>query len=171
MGRGAAEAAADYSLEVPAASSGATSVAGGASGSSGIGIARILPTSISSMEIVSGLRETDVTWAAESGVRRGHAVQGLLTSPGHEPLACDLLAVDPAYPTAVAPETMRHDAHQAWRHGQVLVVGRDGRLTLAVPGTGFTADLVLEAVGRLALAVGASVERYSVLLRIGAERP
>ena len=117
------------------------------------------------------LGESDVTWAAESGVRRGHAVQGLLTSPGHEPLTCDLLAVDPAYPTAVAPETTRHDAHQAWRHGQVLTVSRDGRLTLAVPGTGFTADLVLEAVGRLALAVGASVDRYSVLLRIGAEKP
>jgi len=116
------------------------------------------------------LGEADVTWAAESGVRRGHAVQGLLTSPGHDPLGCDLLAVDPAYPAAVVDEVVRHDAHQAWRHGQVLTVSREGRLTLAVPGTGFTADLVLEAVGRLALAVGASVERYSVLLRIGAER-
>ncbi|MDI6908361.1 hypothetical protein [Nocardioides sp.] len=114
---------------------------------------------------------SDVTWAPETGVRRGHAVTGLLTSPGQEPIRCDLLAVDPAYPATVAPETVRHDAHQAWRYGQVLLVGRDGRLTLAVPGTGFTADLVLEAVGRLALAVGASVERYSVLLRIGAERP
>ena len=117
------------------------------------------------------LGETEVTWTAQSGVRRGHAVQGVLTSPGHEPVTCDLLAVDPAYPTPAAPETTRHDAHQAWRHGQVLVVSRDDRLTLAVPGTGFTADLVLEAVGRLALAVGASIERYSVLLRIGAERP
>lgn len=117
------------------------------------------------------LGETDVTWTAESGVRRGHAVTGRLTAPGHDPVACDLLAVDPAYPMAVAPEPVRHDAHQAWRHGQVLTVSRDGRLTLAVPGTGFTADLVLEAVGRLALAVGASVERYSVLLRIGVEKP
>ena len=117
------------------------------------------------------LGEVDVTWTAESGVRRGYAVPGTLTAPGQEPVACDLLAVDPAYPTAVASESVRHDAHQAWRHGQVLTVSRDGRLTLAVPGTGFTADLVLEAVGRLALAVGASVERYSVLLRIGVEKP
>ncbi|HEY0949381.1 hypothetical protein [Nocardioides sp.] len=114
---------------------------------------------------------SDVTWSAASGVRRGHAVSGLLTGEGHEPIPCDLLAVDPAYPAAVAPEDVRHDAHQAWRYGQVLLVRRDARLTLAVPGTGFTADLVLEAVGRLALAVGASVERYSVLLRIGVERP
>ncbi len=116
------------------------------------------------------LGESEVTWAAESGVRRGHAVRGLLTGTDHEPVPCDLLAVDPAYPVAVVPETVRHDAHQAWRHGQVLTVSRDGRLTLAVPGTGFTADLVLEAVGRLALAVGASVERYAVLLRIGAQQ-
>ncbi|WP_296606078.1 hypothetical protein [Nocardioides sp.] len=116
------------------------------------------------------LGESDVTWAAESGVRRGHAVAGHLTGSGHDPLPCDLLAVDPAYPVAVATESVRHDAHQAWRHGQVLTVSRDGRLTLAVPGTSFTADLVLEAVGRLALAVGASVERYSVLLRIGVEK-
>lgn len=122
-------------------------------------------------ELPEWLGETDVTWAAQSGVRRGHTVAGLLSSPGHEPVPCDLLAVDPAYPTSVAPESVRHDAHQAWRHGQVLTVSRDGRLTLAVPGTGFTADLVLEAVGRFALAVGASVDRYSVLLRIGAERP
>jgi hypothetical protein len=117
------------------------------------------------------LGEADVTWAAESGVRRGHAVTGQLTGAGHDPVPCDLLAVDPAYPTAVASEVVRHDAHQAWRHGQVLTVSRNGRLTLAVPGTAFTADLVLEAVGRLALAVGASVERYSVLLRIGVEKP
>lgn len=117
------------------------------------------------------LGESEVTWTAQSGVRRGHAVAGLLTNPEHEPLPCDLLAVDPAYPTAVASEAVRHDAHQAWRHGQVLTVSREGRLTLAVPGTGFTADLVLEAVGRLALAVGASVDRYAVLLRIGAGRP
>lgn len=126
---------------------------------------------IDPFDLPDWLGESEVTWAAESGVRRGHVVTGLLTSLGHEPIACDLLAVDPAYPTAVAPENVRHDAHQAWRYGQVLTVSRDGRLTLAVPGTAFTADLVLEAVGRLALAVGASVDRYSVLLRIGAERP
>ncbi len=125
---------------------------------------------IDPFDLPEWLGESDVTWAAESGVRRGHAVPGHLANPEQVPLPCDLLAVDPAYPTTVAPETVRHDAHQAWRHGQVLLVGRDGRLTLAVPGTGFTADLVLEAVGRLALAVGASIDRYSVLLRIGAER-
>ena len=39
-----------------------------------------------------------------------------------------------------------------------------------MPGTGFTADLVLDAVCRLAKAVGASPDNYAVLLRIGADR-
>lgn len=142
------------------------SATGSATGSAAGGLEPVDP-----FDLPEWLGETDVTWTAESGVRRGHAVTGHLTAPGHDPVPCDLLAVDPAYPTAVASESVRHDAHQAWRHGQVLTVGRDGRLTLAVPGTGFNADLVLEAVGRLALAVGASVERYSVLLRIGAQKP
>ncbi|ABL82157.1 MULTISPECIES: hypothetical protein [unclassified Nocardioides] len=126
---------------------------------------------VDAFDLPDWLGVSDVTWVAEAGVRRGHAVPGHLAGSGADPIPCDLLAVDPAYPAAVAPETVRHDAHQAWRHGQVLLVGRDGRLTLTVPGTGFTADLVLEAVARLALAVGAPVERYAVLLRIGAERP
>ncbi|HEU5036984.1 MAG TPA: hypothetical protein VFT70_08260 [Nocardioides sp.] len=117
------------------------------------------------------LGEEDVTWAAESGLRTGYAVPGVLTGAGHDPFACDLLAVDEAYPVPVADEKARHDAHQAWRHGQVHLVSVDDRLTLAVPGTGFTADLALDALGRLAKAVGASGERYAVLLRIGASKP
>ena len=34
---------------------------------------------------------------------------------GHEPLACDLLAVDEAYPAPVAGDDVRRRAHQAWR--------------------------------------------------------
>jgi hypothetical protein len=66
---------------------------------------------------------------------------------------------------------VRHDAHQAWRYGQVLLVSVDDRLTLAVPGTRFDADLVLDAMSRLAKAVGASPEHYTVLLRIGVSKP
>lgn len=116
------------------------------------------------------LGEDDVTWSAQSGLRNGYAVAGLLDAAGRDPMACDLLAVDEAYPVAVAAEEVRHDAHQAWRLGQVHLVADGDRLTLAVPGTGFTADRVLDAVGRLAKAVGASPERYSVRLRIGAGR-
>jgi hypothetical protein len=117
------------------------------------------------------LGEADVTWTAEAGLRSGYAVPGHLGAEGHDALPCDLLALDVAYPVPVATDSVRHDAHQAWRHGQVLLVDADGRLTLAVPGTGFTADLVLDALGRLAKAVGASEDHYSVRLRIGVERP
>ena len=108
-----------------------------------------------------------VTWSASAGLRTGYAVPGDLTADGHEPLACDLLAIDEAYPAPIAPDAVRLRAHQAWRHGEVHLVRRDGRVALAVPGTSFSADLVLDAFARLARAVGASAERYAVLLRIG----
>ena len=58
-------------------------------------------------------------------------------------------------------------AHQAWKYGEVLLVTLDDRMTLAVPGTSFTADLVLDALARFAKAVGARPESFSVLLRLG----
>ena len=128
-------------------------------------------TPVDPFDLPEWLGEDDVTWAAESGLRTGYAVPGVLTGDGHQPLPCDLLAVDEAYPVPVADEKVRHDAHQAWRHGQVLLVEVDERLTLAVPGTRFTADLVLDALARLAKAVGASAEHYTVLLRIGTSKP
>jgi hypothetical protein len=110
---------------------------------------------------------SDVTWSAGAGLRTGHAVAGRLDADDQGSLPCDLFAVDEAYPVPVAPDDVRLAAHQAWRHGEVHLVEREGRLALAVPGTSFSADLVLDAVGRLARAVGASAERYSVRLRIG----
>lgn len=117
------------------------------------------------------LGERSVTWASETGVRDRHLVAGALTGEGEPDVACDLLAVDEAHPAPVAGDDVRTRAHLAWRHGQILLVERDGRLTLAVPGTSFTADRVLDAVGRLAKAVGASPEHYAAHLRIGADRP
>jgi hypothetical protein len=117
------------------------------------------------------LGTAEVTWAAETGVRSGHHVAGHLECEGdrREAVACDLLAIDEAYPIPVADDDVRKRAHLAWRHGQILLLQQDDRLTLAVPGTGFTADLVLDALSRLAKAVGGSADRYSARLRIGAE--
>lgn len=117
----------------------------------------------------------DVTWTTELGVRTaGHLVPGRLScldddQPCH--LACDLLAVDEAYPTPVAGDEVRRRTHQAWRHGQVHLIELEGRLTLALPGAELDADRALDAISRLARAVGASPERYAVLLRIGASSP
>jgi hypothetical protein len=85
---------------------------------------------------------------------------------GDEPLPCDLLAADLAYPAPVLNGEWRRAAHQQWTHGQVLLVEYDGRLTLAVPGTGFTADRVLESLARLAKAVGVKPQRFVAALRL-----
>ena len=107
-----------------------------------------------------------VTWESESGLRSGHLVAGRILAGDHGH-ACDLLAVDEAYPAPVVGDDVRVRAHLAWRHRQVLVVERAGRLTLAVPGREFDAELVLDALTRLAKAVGASPDHFAARLRIG----
>ena len=106
-----------------------------------------------------------VTWTASTGVHDGPLLSGEL-SAGPECLGCDLLAADAAYPLPVLAEEWRRQVHRAWTYGQVLLVEYDGRLTLATPGTGFTADRVLEALGRLAKAVAASPARFTATLRL-----
>ena len=107
----------------------------------------------------------EVVWAASSSIHDGHRVTGELTA-GEQRLGCDLLGADQAFPAPVLDDGWRQRTHQAWTHGQVLLVEYDGRLTLAVPGTSFTADLVLEAVGRLAKAVGVRPSSFVAALRL-----
>ncbi|WP_435747587.1 hypothetical protein [Nocardioides sp. SYSU DS0663] len=118
-------------------------------------------------ELPEWLGESDVTWTPETGVRAGHLVRGALEGSAGGTVACDLLAVDQAWPAPVADELARRRAHQAWRHGQVDLVRREDRLTLAVPGTAFTADCVLDALERLARSVGADPTRFAARLRLG----
>jgi hypothetical protein len=110
------------------------------------------------------LGEKEVTWVAESSLAGGPVVAGRLT--GGDPLTCDLLAADRAFPRPVLDETWRPRAHQAWTHGQVLLVEYGGRLTLLVPGTTLNADRVLEALARLAKAVGVRRDRFVAALRL-----
>jgi len=112
----------------------------------------------------------DVVWEADEGLQSGHLVPGELRGSGHDRLACALLAVDEAYPAPVVPDDVRSRAHQAWHQGQVLLVDLDRTLTLAVPGRRFDAELVMESLARLAMAVGGSPDRWVVLLRIGTAR-
>jgi hypothetical protein len=108
---------------------------------------------------------SEVTWRAGSSVRGSH-VSGVLVGADQAEQPCDLLAADLAYPRPVLDDEWRRAAHQQWVHGQVLLVEYDGRLTLAVPGTHFTADRVLESLGRLALAVGAKSSGFVAALRL-----
>ena len=105
-----------------------------------------------------------MTWTSAGSVHAGHLVGGLL-SGNDSTLPCDLLGVDQAYPTPVLTEEWRIRSHRSWTHGQVLVLRVDDRLTLAVPGTRFTADRVVEVLARFARAMGVTPARFVVALR------
>ncbi|MDQ3616846.1 MAG: hypothetical protein M3393_09525 [Actinomycetota bacterium] len=130
-------------------------------------------TSVDPFDLPDWLGSAPVVWTARSSVRGAHLVTGALTGATGEherssddSIACDLLAADLAYPGPVLEDRWRRAAHQAWTHAQVLLVEYDGRLTLAVPGSGFTADLVLETLSRLAKAVGVSPEQFVAALQL-----
>ncbi|MCY7399617.1 MAG: hypothetical protein LH477_01410 [Nocardioides sp.] len=125
-------------------------------------------TDVDPFDLPEWLGTLDVVWRADSGLAAGHHVRGRLTSDGQDDLACDLLAVDEAYPEPVVDDASRLRVHQAWRHGQVVVGTYGDRLVLAAPGTAFGPEAVLDALARLARAVGAHAERYAALLRLGA---
>jgi hypothetical protein len=109
------------------------------------------------------LGEGPVAWATDKGLG-GHLVAGCLTGAPDQLLLCDLLAVDQAYPVPVLDDGLRTRVHQTWRHGQVLLLADGGRATVATPGTGWTADRVLETFTRVARAVGSDPARWSVRL-------
>ena len=117
-------------------------------------------------DLPAWLGEGEVTWEPQGPIAGSALVRGRLTD-GEQSFPCDLLAVDEAYPSPVAGDACRRHSHQAWRHGQIHLVDHDGRPTLAVPGRDFTADTVLDAIERLARAVGAAPDHYAVLLRLG----
>lgn len=120
---------------------------------------------VDAFDLPEWLGESEVTWRASSSIRGSHQLTGDLVG-GDEALPCDLLAADLAYPQPVLDGEWRRAAHQQWTHGQVLLVEYDGRLTLAVPGTDFTADRVLESLARLAKAVGVKPSRFVAALRL-----
>ena len=54
----------------------------------------------------------------------------------------------------------------SWTLGQVLLLEYDGRLTLAVPGTAYSADGALETISRFAKAMGVRPGHFTVTLRL-----
>jgi hypothetical protein len=128
------------------------------------------PHDVDPFDLPEWLLSPGVLWRSEEGLRSTHLVRGTLQGGEGEELGCALLAVDDAYPVPVVDDAVRTRVHQAWHHGQALLVEVDGTLTVAVPGRRLDAELVMEALARLARAVGASPEEYAVLLRIGSAR-
>lgn len=111
------------------------------------------------------LGEGPVSWATDHGLS-GHLVTGHLTGTPGQTLPCDLLAVDQAYPAPVLDEATRTRVHQAWQHGQVLLLTREGHATVAAPGTAWPPDRVLEALTRLARSVGSDPSSWTAQLAL-----
>jgi len=120
---------------------------------------------VDAFDLPEWLGTSPVIWTASSTVRQARRVRGTLSSSEGD-LPCDLLAADVAYPQPLLDDRWRRQAHQAWEYGQVLLIRYDGRLTLAVPGTAYSADGALETVSRLAKAVGVPPSRFTVCLRL-----
>ncbi|GAB2978055.1 hypothetical protein [Nocardioides montaniterrae] len=124
-------------------------------------------TSVDPFELPDWLGTDEVTWSASCALG-APTVPGLLRSDTHDAeIVCDLVSADIACPAPIVDDATRIRVHQAWRDGQVELLMCEDRLTLAVPGTAQDADLILEAIGRLASAVGARPSRYGVRLRAG----
>jgi hypothetical protein len=118
-------------------------------------------------DLPAWLGECEVTWQSEQPVTSDHRISGAFAAEGHDPLPCDLLAVDDAYPAPVAADQIRVRTHQIWRYGEVLVASEADRMLLAVPGSRLDPETVLEAVARFARAVGAPPGSYAVRLQVG----
>ncbi len=116
-------------------------------------------------ELPDWLGTEHVSWCADTALSDAPRVAGTLRARSGEQ-QLDLLAVDAVYPRQVCPDRERHDAHQAWQFGQVLIAFFDGRVTAAVPGVRFDANRACEAIGRFAKAVGASAGNVTVSIQL-----
>ena len=122
-----------------------------------------LAAELDPFDLPDWLGDGPVSWESDLGLS-GHLVAGHLTGTPDQVIPCDLLAVDQAYPTPVLDEATRTRVHQAWRYGQVLLLTREGRATVAAPGIAWTSEQVLVAFTRVARAVGADPASWTVRL-------
>ncbi|MGH3315044.1 MAG: hypothetical protein ACRDO0_02770 [Nocardioidaceae bacterium] len=128
------------------------------------------PVEVDPFELPDWLGQEQVLWQAtdeRGGRETTGTIHGMLRPlHGDEELSLDLLGVDVAWPKPVCDEESRHLAHEAWHYGQVILLDVEGRVTLGVPCTTFSTDLVCEAVRRFSKAVGAEPSRFLVQLRL-----
>lgn len=124
-------------------------------------------TPVDPFDLPEWLGTAEVTWRALRTERGGHLILGVLAGAGAE-LPCNLLAVDQAWPHAVASAEVRERVHLTWRNGEVELVELDGDLTLLTPGAGFSSSRVMVVLERFTRAVGARADRYVAAIRLGA---
>ncbi len=102
-----------------------------------------------------------VTWRAEDVLSQEPIIAGRLSAEDRDhPL--DLMAADAAYPRTVCSSYQRHDAHQAWHFGEVLLLETGERVAAAVPTVSFDPNLACEAIRRVARALGAPTANFTV---------
>ena len=105
----------------------------------------------------------ECVWTTSDSIGQAR-VEGVL-SGGAGKVELAVLACDVAYPRPVLREQLRHDTHQAWAHGQVLLLADDDRFALPIPGTALDVDLLCEAIRRFARSVGAAPASFTVALQ------
>lgn len=140
-------------------------------------------TDLDPFDLPEWLGVEEVVWVAGRPPRRGedHRLGGELrraadagagaTAPCGG-LACEVLAIDEAYPQPVMDDDHRVRAHQAWRHGSIVVLrapDRDETVVVAVPGRRVDPLTAVDALTRLARAVGADPVRWSAQWRLGGD--
>ena len=121
---------------------------------------------VDAFDLPEWLGVDEVTWTAVTSLGSDPRVTGFLAGGSGMELPCDVLACDLAYPRTVVEEQWRSAAHRAWQLGETQLLSYDGRLTLLVPGTAVAVEDALEAVRRLAKAVGAPSDRFTITLRL-----
>lgn len=107
-----------------------------------------------------------VTWVATAPLMSRALVGGQLRGESGRVERLDLLACDAAYPQPVLGDDERHQAHQAWQFGEVLLIAYEGRTTAAMPGSCLDANGACEVIRRFAKAVGASAGRFTVSIAL-----
>jgi hypothetical protein len=109
-----------------------------------------------------------VCWQSTGPTGRRSVAHGRLVSLDEDRSALELqiLAADQAFPTVVCSDDDRRLVHQSWHYGEVTLLRVEDTLTLAIPGTTFSADRLCEAMSRLAKALGAETSRFYVLLNL-----
>jgi hypothetical protein len=121
---------------------------------------------VDAFDLPEWLGVEDVTWTAVTSLGKAPRVTGSLQGASGASLECDVLACDLAYPETVLEEQWRAAGHRAWQLGETELLEYDDRLTLVVPGTRVRVEAALEAIRRLAKAVGAPSSRFTVAIRL-----
>ena len=124
-------------------------------------------TRVDAFDLPEWVGEQHLVWRPDVAVG-SPLVTGMLSAADgdHEPMACDLLACDRAYPEPALPEQWRREAHCQWALQQVLLVEIGARTTLVCPGVDVEVETALETLRRLAKSVGVPSSRVTAALRL-----